>query len=63
MNADCPTSNEGEVLWLLAPDPARIHGFDPIPTDQYGKPLYDKMKRLQIRKEHYKLSSTPETPG
>ncbi|MDX1393395.1 MAG: hypothetical protein R3195_03350 [Gemmatimonadota bacterium] len=30
---DCPTSNEGEVLWLLAPDPARMHGFDPIPTD------------------------------
>ena len=30
---DCPTSNEGEVLWLLAPDPARQFGFDPIPTD------------------------------
>ena len=31
--ADCPTSNEGEVLWLIAPDPTRVHGFDPIPTD------------------------------
>lgn len=30
---DCPTSNEGEVLWLIAPDPMRLHGFDPIPTD------------------------------
>ncbi|MDH3734396.1 MAG: hypothetical protein OEU54_12725 [Gemmatimonadota bacterium] len=30
---DCPTSNEGEVLWLIAPDPTRQHGFDPIPTN------------------------------
>jgi hypothetical protein len=33
VNEDCPTSNEGEVLWLIAPDPARRFGFDPIPTD------------------------------
>ncbi len=30
---DCPASNEGEVLWLIAPDPLRQFGFDPIPTD------------------------------
>lgn len=29
--ADCPASNEGEILWLIAPDPARQFGFDPIP--------------------------------
>ncbi|MFV1986679.1 MAG: hypothetical protein ACC682_05335 [Gemmatimonadota bacterium] len=33
LKEDCPTSNEGEVLWMLAPDPARQFGFDPIPTD------------------------------
>lgn len=31
--ADCPASNEGEVLWLVGPDPLRRHGPDPIPAD------------------------------
>jgi len=31
--ADCPASNEGEVLWLIAPDPARQFGFDAISPD------------------------------
>lgn len=30
---DCPASNEGEVLWLVAPDPTRQFGFEPIPVD------------------------------
>jgi len=31
--ADCPTSNEGELLWMIAPDPAREHGEQSISTD------------------------------
>jgi len=29
--ADCPASNEGEVLWVVAPDPDRRFGNDVIP--------------------------------
>ena len=30
---ECPASNEGEVLWVIAPDPGRRFGNDVIPID------------------------------
>lgn len=31
--SECPASNEGEILWAIAPDPGRRFGADIIPVD------------------------------